>query len=303
MPTEQMYPPPAPSISGQNITIDLFLRNPSRVQRVMQDLSSQRFIADTLYSSGDAQGGSVVYDRVSEQDLYTQRDIEEISPGSEFPNVGGADSVPLVAKVAKRGGQVQISYEAVRRNNRDMVQRNLTKLRNTIVKKHDAIAVSTLLADADKLTATAALEWNDPLSDPFADFASAVSAIEQQDLGYTADIVLINPQERFTLLTHKDIREALPRENAAQNPVLSGQLAGLCGISNWVVSNRVPAGTVVVANSKIVGSMRDEMPLYTRVIDKPEVETWIVQAARVSVPVITDPKSALVLTGVFNEGS
>lgn len=303
MPTEQMYPPPVPSVSGNNITIDQFLRTPSRVQRVMADLSSQRFIADTLYSAGDAQGGSVVYDRVSAQDLYTERDIEEIAPGSEFPNVGGADTAPLVAKVAKRGGQVQISYEAVRRNNRDMVQRNLMKLRNTIVKKHDSIAVNTLIADGDVLTGTAALEWNDPLSDPFADIAGAVSSIEQQDLGYTADLVLINPQERFTLLTHKDIREALPRENTAVNPVLSGQLAGLCGLTQWVVSNRVPAGTVVVANSKIVGSMRDEMPLYTRVIDKQEVETWIVQAARVSVPVITDPKSAIVLTGVYNEGS
>ncbi len=303
MPTEQMYPPPVPSVSGNNITIDQFLRTPSRVQRVMADLSSQRFIADTLYSAGDAQGGSVVYDRVSAQDLYTERDIEEIAPGSEFPNVGGADTAPLVAKVAKRGGQVQISYEAVRRNNRDMVQRNLMKLRNTIVKKHDSIAVNTLIADGDVLTGTAALEWNDPLSDPFADIAGAVSSIEQQDLGYTADLVLINPQERFTLLTHKDIREALPRENTAVNPVLSGQLAGLCGLTQWVVSNRVPAGTVVVANSKIVGSMRDEMPLYTRVIDKQEVETWIVQAARVSVPVITDPKSAIVLTGVYDEGS
>lgn len=303
MPTEQMYPPPVPSVSGNNITIDQFLRTPSRVQRVMADLSSQRFIADTLYSAGDAQGGSVIYDRVSAQDLYTERDIEEIAPGSEFPNVGGADTAPLVAKVAKRGGQVQISYEAVRRNNRDMVQRNLMKLRNTIVKKHDSIAVNTLIADGDVLTGTAALEWNDPLSDPFADIAGAVSSIEQQDLGYTADLVLINPQERFTLLTHKDIREALPRENTAVNPVLSGQLAGLCGLTQWVVSNRVPAGTVVVANSKIVGSMRDEMPLYTRVIDKQEVETWIVQAARVSVPVITDPKSAIVLTGVYNEGS
>lgn len=299
MPTEQMYPPPAPSVANSAITMDLFLRNPSRVQRVMQDLASQRFIADTLYSAGDAQGGSVIYDRVSEQDLYTQREIEEIAPGSEFPNVGGADTEPLVAKVAKRGGQVQISYEAVRRNNRDMVQRNLTKLRNTIVKKHDAIAVDTLIADADVLTDPVVKKWNDATSDPFADLAAAVSDIEQQDLGYTADLVLINPQERFTLLTHKEIREALPRENVAVNPVLSGQLAGLCGIANWVVSNRVPAGKVIIANSKIVGSMRDEMALYTRVIDKPEVETWIVQAARVSVPVITDPKAAKVLTGAF----
>lgn len=297
---EQMYPPAAPTVSGNNITIDMFLRNPSRVQRVMQDLTSQRFIADTLYSSGDAQGGAVIYDRVSQQDLFTERDVEEISPGSEFPNVGGWDPTPNVAKVAKRGGQVEITYEAVRRNNRDMVQRNLTKLRNTLVKKHDAIAVNRILTDGDVLTGTAAAVWTNSSADPFSDLAAAVSEIEQQDLGYNATICLINPQERLSLLTHKSIRDALPRENVQVNPLLSGQLAGLAGIPQWIVSNRVPAGTVIVANAGVVGSMRDEMPLYTRIIDKQETETWIIQAARVSVPVITDPKAALVLTGVHS---
>lgn len=297
---EQMYPPVAPSVGNGAITIDLFLRTPSRVQRVMADLTSQRFIADTLYSAGDAQGGAVVYDRVSEQDLFTDRDIEEIAPGAEFPNVGGADTEPLVAKVAKRGGQVQISYEAVRRNNRDVVQRALTKLRNTIVKRHDAIAVNAVLNDADVLTGSATNPWNTTSADPFADIVAAVSEIEQQDLGYSANLGLINPQERLSLLSNKAIRDALPRENVQVNPLLSGQLAGLAGIPNWIVSNRVPAGTVIIANGGVVGSMRDEMPLYTRVIDKQETETWIVQAARVSVPVITDPKAAIVLGNVYD---
>lgn len=295
---DQMYPPLAPSIANGAITVDLFLRTPSRVQRVMQDLTSQRFVADRLYSMGDAQGGAVVYDRVSEQDLYTDRDIEEIAPGAEFPNVGATDTEPLVAKVAKRGGQVQITYEAVRRNNRDVLQRNLTKLRNTIVKKHDAIAVNTLLADNDVLSGNAAKVWTDATSDPFADLAEVVSAIEQQDLGYMATMALINPQERVSLLSHKGIRDALPRENVSVNPLLSGQLAGLAGIPNWVVSNRVPAGKVIIANEGIVGSMRDEMPLYTRVLNKEETEVWLIQAARVSVPIITDPKAAFVLSGV-----
>lgn len=297
---EQMYPPMAPSIANGAITIDLFLRQPSRVQRVMADLTSQRFVADRLYSQGDAQGGAVVYDRVSEQDLFTDRDIEEIAPGAEFPNVGGTDPEPLVAKVAKRGGQVQISYEAVRRNNRDVLQRNLTKLRNTIVKKHDAIAVSTLLADSGVLSGNAAKVWTDATSDPFGDLAEVISVIEQQDLGYMATMALINPQERVSLLKHKGIRDSLPRENVSVNPILSGQLAGLAGIQNWVVSNRVPAGKVIIANEGIVGSMRDEMPLYTRVINKEETETWLIQAARVSVPVITDPKAAFVLSGVHS---
>lgn len=298
MPIEQMYPPPPPSVVGNQITVDLFLRTPSRVQRAISDLTRQRFIADYLYAAGDAAGGAVVYDRVKEADLYPARDIEEIAPGAEFPDVGGGDTAPLVAKVAKRGGQIPMTYEAVRRNNRDLLQRNLLKLRNSIVRKHDAIAVNTLLADTDVLTGTAGKVWTDPTSDPFADLATAITAVEQQDLGYVVDVALINPQERLSLLIHKAIRDALPREAAAINPVLSGQLAGLAGISNWVVSNRVPAGKVILANAKVVGSMRDELPMYTRVVNNEMLEKWVIQAARVSVPVITDPKAAVILSGV-----
>lgn len=294
---EQMYPPAAPSITGNTISIDLFLRSPSRVQRVMENLASQRFIADLLFSQGGADGGAVIYDRVSEQSLYTDRDVEEIEPGSEFPNVGADDVEPLIAKVAKRGGQVQMTYEAVRRNNRDVLQRNLTKLRNTLVKKHDAVAINTLVADGDVLTAAASAVWSTASNDPFYDLMSAISEVEQQDLGYVVDLAMINPQERLSLTTNTKIREALPRESRVDNPLLSGALAGLAGIQNWVVSNRVPAGKCILANSGIVGSVRDEMPLYTRVINKEEVETWLIQAARVSVPVITDPKAAFIITG------
>jgi hypothetical protein len=299
MTTESMYPPAAPSITGNTISLDLFLRSPARVRRVLENLSSQRFIADRIFAAGNADGGAVIYDRVTEQDLYTDRDTMEITPGSEFPTVGASAPEPEVARVVKRGGQVQVTYEAVRRDDRDVVRRALTKLSNTLIKQHDQIAVNALIADADVLTDAASDEFNDTNGDPYGDILTAVNEVEQADLGYAVDTVLLNPQERLTIMLNSDIRQALPRENTAVNPLLSGQLAGLCGIPNWVVSNRVPAGSMIFLNSGIVGSMRDEVGLYTRTIDKQETETWLIQAARVSVPVITDPKAAFVLTGCY----
>lgn len=295
------YPPGAPTISGNLLTVDLFLKNPTQIRRVLDNLSSQRFIADNAFASGQAVGGAVIYDQVSEQDLYTDRDIEEIAAGAEFPDVGATNPTPQVAKVAKRGGRFKVTDEQVRRNNMDVVRRNMRKLTNTIIRKHDAIAIAALLA-APTRTGSAEVEWNATSgTDPFADIAGAVSSVEQSDLGYVIDMAIINPQERLSLLTNKVIRESLPRESKSDNPVLSGQLAGLAGIEKWVVSNRCPAGTAIFLNSGVVGTMSDELGMYVNVIPQPLNEVTVVQAARVSVPVITDPKAAFVMTGCFDD--
>lgn len=295
-----MYPPVPPTVAGGKITIDLYLRQPTRITRVLNDLTAERFIGDRVFGSGNADGGAVLYDRVSEQDLYLDNEIEVIAPGAEFPILGASETDPLVAKVAKRGGAVKLTYEAVRRNATDQFARQMRRLANTIVKKHDAIAISTLLGDADLGSGNAAAAWNASGSDPFADIMEAKLGVEQLDLGYLVDTAIINPQEFQALIANASIRAALPRENTTQNPVLSGQLAGLAGIANWIVTNRMTSGTALFVNSKIVGSINDELPMYTRVVDKQEDETYLIQGARVSVPVVTDPKAAFKLTGLHS---
>ncbi|WP_053207941.1 major capsid protein [Jiangella muralis] len=291
-------PPGPPTINGRLITVDMWLKNPTRVQRVMEELSRERFVADFLFAPGDAQGGAVIYDQVTEQDLYTDRDVQEIAPGAEFPLVGASDPTPKVDAVVKRGGAFLVTYENVRRNQRDVIQRGTTKLRNTMIKKVDSVAMAKITAEPLKQGGNAADEWTVAATgDPLSDFYTAKSAISQSDLGYEPDTTVIHPSDALNLLKRKDIRDALPRENTTINPVLSGKLAGLAGIENWVVTNRQTAGVVDVCQAKIIGSQRDELPLYTRVIDLPWREAWLVQAGRVSVPIITDPLAIYRISG------
>lgn len=294
------YPPSPPTYANGRITVEQFLRTPSRVQRAVEDLTRQRFIADYIFSAGDAQGGAVVYDRVLAADLYTTRDVQPIEPGSEFPIVDAAETAPIVAAVTKWGGAALITYEVVRRDARDVLARQLTKLRNTITKKVDSIAVAAMTADASIPTSAGVAAWNNVATgDPITDLEVARSAIDDADMGYTADTILINPQQRLRLMGRADIRNALPRENTAANPLLNGgaALGGLLGFT-WIVSNRVPAGTAIVLSRGTIGSIRDELPLYSRTVDQPDQERWLLMAARVTVPVITDPMAAYRLTGL-----
>lgn len=292
-----MYPPGPPSVDGSGrITIEQFLKQPSRVQRVITDLTNERFLAERIFGSGDAQGGAVIYDQVTASELYTSRDVQSIEPGSEFPIVTSGESTPKVAAVTKWGGAAVLTYEEVRRDSRDVLNRELTKLRNTIVRKVDTVAIAAL--NAAPIAGGVGTSWSDMTNGaPITDLAVGTSGVNDSDMGYEADTILCNPAQRVSLLSRKDVRDALPRESTAANPIASGQFQGFMGLT-WYFSNRVPAGTAFILASTQAGSLRDELPLYSRSIDQPERERWLVQAARVTVPIVTDPKAVYKLTGL-----
>lgn len=294
MPT---YPPAPPTIDAQGrITVEQFLKTPSRVQRVLEDLSRERFIAERIFGSGDAQGGAVIYDQLAENALYTERDVQSITPGSEFPILDVGEAAPKVAAVSKWGGAGLVTYEAARRDNRDVLNRTLTRIRNTIVRKIDTVAIAVL--NAAPINGAVGSDWGDPATrDSVNDIATGVSYIDNQDLGYVADTILINPAQGLDLFRDKEIRDALPKENTAANPIASGRFQGLMGLT-WYESNRVPEGTAFILSSGMAGSLRDELALYSRVIDQPEKERYLVQAARVTVPIVTDPLAVYRLTGL-----
>jgi hypothetical protein len=295
MPGELMYPPTGPAVAGSNITVDAFLRQPTVVNRVVNNLALNRFVADLIFSRGNADGGAVIYDQITASDLFMTRDAQAIEPGSEFPILDEGITTPRVAAVEKWGGAALITDEARRRDRRDVLNRALTKLRNTVVRKVDTVAMAALNA-APVFTQTASADWT-TTGDIIGDLETARSAIDDADMGYVADTIIINPAQRVDVRKNSGLRDALPRESVTGNPVTTRDLNGLLAFDNWIVTNRVPAGTVWVVASKVVGSINDELALYTRVVPQEDRERTLVMAARPTVPIITDPHAAVKITG------
>jgi hypothetical protein len=292
------YPGAFPTVNGDKITVEQWMHAPTMLRRTLENWLSQRWIADFIFSSGDAQGGAVIYDQLTAQDLYPDGEPGDIAPGAEFPNVDTSDPTPKVARVTKRGLQTKLTYEHVRRNDRDTFTRKLTKLRNGLLRRVDTVTFAALDAEPLIQSVAAAKPLTDPTADPINDFLGAIQEVDENDLGYKIDTVIINPQEFYRLLGRKDIRDALPRENTTINPILSRRMSGFLEIPNWIVSNRQTAGRARVLQAKVVGSQRDEVPFYSRNIDEPKREVWYIQAARVNVPIVTDPYAIVNLTGL-----
>ncbi|ANU79615.1 major capsid protein [Arthrobacter phage HumptyDumpty] len=293
------YPPQGPTVNGHQITVDWALKNPTFINKAVSLAVQGKFISDYIFRAGDAAAGAVVYERtLGPNEKYPAKgDVSIVEPGDEFPLVDVGEISKETAIVDKFGAAALVTYEQVRRNQKDKITEAIVKISNAILRKTDSRAMAALAADPDKLTVGAAAPWGTGTPDPFADIVGAVGLGEGQELDYNFDTVLINPTDAAKLLKNRDIRDQLPREAVASNPLLSGRLEGLAGL-NWIQTNRKAAGSLYILQRNITGVHAEELATYTRNIDEPINERWRVQGARVSVPIITDPKSLIELTGI-----
>lgn len=271
------YPLGPPTVSGTTYSIDLALNAPTRVTRVLMDLTLQRFFADRVFTSaGGVSGGAVVYDEMIANDLYADRDIARIGPGEEFPLITTSRRAPKVATVEKWGGKFFVTIEARDRNDISVFTRNVRMLANTIVRKINQRAVEVLEAavQASPNRLVTGVNWTAVVTAgsgasnsnvwPAYDFAKAQSQAETEELGIVYDLWIINPAQYLQLAR-------------IYGPDLNALLASM-GLSIFV-TNRVAAGTAYVVASGQAGQMRIEQPLQTTQWYEQETERFWTQSS------------------------
>lgn len=296
VPAPVAHPLGPPVVSGSTITVDTMLNQPTRVTRMIMDLSLQRFIADRVFASaGGVSGGAVIYDQEVANELYADRDVQRVAPGEEFPLITSSRRTPQVALVEKWGGKVYVTDEARDRNNSVALTNQLRQLANTIVRKINARAIAELEAaiaafpsqtfaghDWSTVVTTGSSASNSTLW-PAADFAKANLLANQQELGVTYDTWLVNPTQlmRLQLIYGNYLNEVLSS----------------FGVSVYS-SNRVASGTAYVIAAQQVGEMRVEKPLSTATWREEKTErNWIQSSVR-PVMYVTNPYSVIKITGL-----
>lgn len=290
------HPLGPPTVANNVLTVDMALNQPTRITRMIMDLTLQRFIVDRVFTSaGGVSGGAVIYDQATVNELYLNRDVERISPGGEFPLVDSERPVPKVAEVEKWGGKVFITQEARDRNNVAQFTNKVRQLSNTIVRKLNQRAIAELetsiTASGQTFTGndwTAVITGGSSQSNntlwPAADFAHAWQLAEEDELGVNYTLWLLNPQDYATLITiygADGIRELLNELNLTV-----------------YVSNRVTAGTAYVVAEGQVGEMRIESPLTTETWYEEKTQRHWVQSGVRPVMYVTNPFSVLKVTGL-----
>jgi hypothetical protein len=288
-----VHPLGPPTVSGTTITVDTMLNQPTRVTRMIMDLSLQRFIADRIFASaGGVTGGAVIYDEAVSNELYASRDVERVSPGSEFPEIAAERPAPKVAEVEKWGGKVYITDEARDRNNSAAFTNKVRQLTNTIIRKLNQRAIEVLTASiAASGQTTTGNDWTAVVTGgssqsnntlwPAADFAKAALLAEQDELGVEYNLWILNPAEYFQLVI-----------------IYGAALSQLLDTLNidLFVSNRVTAGKAYAVAEGQVGEMRIEKPLGTATWREEGRERTAVQASVRPVMYVTNPYAVLEFT-------
>lgn len=304
MPYSPHTPPPAPTISGSTISIDAWLANPVRVTRFLNDLAAGYSIADRMLQQGPAiPGGALIYDQLLTTDWFLGDDVEEIRPLANFPELTSTAPNPKIAASAKYGGQITVSREAKLRNRWDIVMRELTKLRNTVVRKKDTLAIAAI--DASPVQTLVGVDIGASTAEQIvAMLATAKGLVDNLEMGYDADLILVNPVQGDEMVSKTALLTLLQNDGPAPGsgqPLRTGVLGRILDMET-VKSNRIAVGTMRVVDSRMLGGISQEEGngVLTNIYetDRSGPKDTHVQGWWPGLVYVSDPKAAVSVSGV-----
>lgn len=307
-----IYPPPAPTFSGDTLQIHRFLQTPAQVARRVQTLLMQRYIADVLLSQRlRVAGGAITYE--SGEPLGTEENPRAVAPGSEYSLVKIGEGTPSVAKTTKWGQDTEVTDESIARQLMSPVNRALGKLANQNVSHVDSVALSAI-ATAVTATQAATAQWTLAGTDAEVILTDALTAranLIKLNLGFDPNAVVLDDLT-YAVVKAKFIAAGyLPREGSA-NAIASGDFPNVEGMV-WMPTSNGFANTALIADRDQLGGMADEdlqSPGYAKAsapgttgvevksIRKDDEDKYRLRARRVTVPVILEPAAARKITGV-----
>lgn len=292
------YPLSPAAISGDTLSLDLMLSEPTRISAFLSDITLRRMFSPRIFTAGgELSGGTLIYNQLTSNQLFlsTGRDVQQVAPGAEFPIVTGDRLAPKVAVPVKVGGKYFVLDEAVKRNDASAVQLESTMLANNIAKYVDTAAITELdaqlTANSRTLTGTS---WSaakalgagsvTKAGSPINDFAKAQLKADVDELGVEFNLWIVNPAQ------YADFVITYGAENVAAVLNASGV--------NMISSNRVTAGTAYVLQEGAVGQLRVESPLTTETWREHGTQKTWVQSSVSFALAVTNPFSALKVSGL-----
>lgn len=307
------YPPPAPSLSGDLLTVHRLLQNPAYLQRRLRTIAELRFVADQIFTRRlRTAGGAIAYE--TGEPIVNARAIESIAPGGEYPRDSPADGTAALAKVSKWGEAVPLTDEKLKRSvyMGDEVNRTLRKAANTIITKVDRLTTAAM-SSAVTATSAAAATWDNASAALFRDVEKAGAKVVDVNQGFVANALLLSTTKYAMLVTDPGIA-ALRRRETTDNPIYGGDIEylGKYRIISTAVSN-LASDDVWVFDDQELGGMADEDEvdpgyatldnnLQFKVIRKEERDAWDIQGRRITVPVPLEPAAGVRITGTGSLG-
>jgi hypothetical protein len=306
------YPPVPASLSGNTLTIDRFLNEPTFIARRLQTMLELRYVGTSILTGRvQTSGGAAGWESVT--GIFADRTPKAVAPGAEYPLSTVGLGTPNLVKVTKWGEDSIITDEDIERRKVDSLTRALLFLANSVGAVIDA-AVLTAVYSAITATAAAAQKWDGTGTTPniVRDIMKAKASIKSQNLGYMPDALLVDDLAWANLATDASVSAAMAREDKS-NPVYTGRFEVLAGLEVIPVPTvNLPGG--VGTNAFVVDRSRLGFIAYETLAGggygsagdlieakawRPEdIDGWRVRARANFAPAITDPLAGYRISGI-----
>jgi hypothetical protein len=312
--------PIASSYDGQRITVDDYLKDPLRIPALILDLMSNEFIVESvLRNAGMNESGAVRFERSTP--LFAQNDSDIRAEFAEVPAVAAAVGELLVAYSYERSLAIQVSDAMRRRQIVDPVNRQLTQVKNTMVKNWNQAFFTLLVANIPS-TSTYAIASSDAWDgtkalggDPTPSSAgilrthisdaiwlvenAAYDAQGQNFFGFEPDTLIIDHTAKLAIFKSADFAKPYIGDAATDSIQYTGLLPNKIMNLDVLVSRQCPAGSAFVMQRNRLGFYSDEIPLTASPLyrDEPR-KTWRSDVQRASAIGVDQPQAVCMLTGV-----
>jgi hypothetical protein len=308
-----IYPPAAPTISGDNVTISRFLNNPTLIARRLRTLLEQRYIADTLLSGRfQVVGGAVLYE--TGESIFSSDNPRSVAPGAEYPITTAPTGAGSIAKTVKWGQDAEVTDESIKRQAMDPVNRALLKLANQNVKYVDSVALAAIASAISATAGAAASAATMTAQQWITTVMLAKQNILALNNGYDPDTVVLDDISWGYAMAAFISAGLTPRESA-DTPLLTGNFPTILNM-RWLATPNIPtAGVGLVVDSQQLGGMADEdlggpgyvsaagpntAPVQAKTgrIAGDRIDGYWLRARRVTVPIVVEPAAGRKITGL-----
>jgi len=309
------FPAASPTLLGDLVTISRFLSDPTRIQRRLRDWTDLRFVADQLLKDRSrASGGAVLYDMT--EPFISDRTVEAVSAGSEYPYANLGTGTAGIAAVAKWGQKALLTDEEITRKSYPMsaVDKALTKVVTTVIKQVDTVAMAAIGTAITAEVATAG-SWDNATPanrKPLDDILFGIQFLEDLNQGYKADTLVVSPKA-YTYLMLNDAIAQLRKRETNDNPIYTGMIETVANLTVVKTPNLPVATRAWILDSTQLGGMADETasaPGYAQMgglagvevkpIRKEGQDAWDLQARRLTVPYVQETGAGYEITGVVS---
>lgn len=309
------FPPAAPTLSGDVLSINRFLKDPLVVLRALRTLGDQMFISDRILTEQLwTESGSVEYE--TNETIYADRAPSPVAPGGEYPLTPISTGVASLTSVVKWGQDTLFEDESISRQKYPVVTRGLIKLGNSHVKTIDSLALSVVQSSIVNSTAAIA-PWTGSGASPqiLRDLMQTVANIIDLLQGYNPNAVLLSMQAFAQVCSDPQLMLMLSREypGIESTPVRQGldsKFAKQIGGLTFIASPNIPAsGSAIVLDTTLYGAfvderldapgyVQDDRGLQVKTMRNDDTDGWRVRARRITVPIVKEARAAWEISGI-----